>query len=212
MTQAQASIAHLLSDELKELLNDDDKLEERVNEALVSLESEKDEILNENRNFAEENLSKEPQLIELRGRINDLSTEGKTLCEIVQQKLVEVKSKSGDMNQETALALLQTAAAESEEESEKLVRDFMDKEIDLESFLEQFLKSRKTMHLRKIKSEKMSELIRMSTTQTNRNSSFIPSSGFYPMSGGSVPYPTSTSVPYPLGPMPMPMPGMPRPY
>lgn len=116
------------------------------------------------------------------------------------------------MNQETALALLQTAAAESEEESEKLVRDFMDKEIDLESFLEQFLKSRKTMHLRKIKSEKMSELIRMSTTQTNRNSSFIPSSGFYPMSGGSVPYPTSTSVPYPLGPMPMPMPGMPRPY
>lgn len=34
MNQAQASIAYLSTDELKELINDDEKLEERVNEVV----------------------------------------------------------------------------------------------------------------------------------------------------------------------------------
>lgn len=44
----------------------------------------------ENRLKAEENLAREPQMIELRGRVNDLSQEGKSLYEIVEQKLGEI--------------------------------------------------------------------------------------------------------------------------
>lgn len=107
------------------------------------------------------------------------------------------------MNQDTALALLQTAAAESEEESDKIVKQLLDKELQIDGFLEQFMASRKIMHLRKLKAEKMSELIRKGGTNSisgysNFNRGFYP----YPPSSGS-----GGNVPYPIGMMNMPMPG-----
>lgn len=102
------------------------------------------------------------------------------------------------MNQETALALLQTAAAESEEESEGIFNKFLDKELQVDGFLEKFMESRKVMHLRRLKAEKMNELIRKGGTNSynNLNRSFYP---YQPPSTGS--------VPYPIGMMNMPMPG-----
>lgn len=44
-------------------------------------------IITENRMLAESNLDKEPILIEMRSRINDLAQEFKTLSEDVQSKL-----------------------------------------------------------------------------------------------------------------------------
>lgn len=46
--------------------------------------------MNENRQIAEENLAKEPELIEKRARINTLSEEGVVLCASVQAKLEEI--------------------------------------------------------------------------------------------------------------------------
>ncbi|GAB0093018.1 vacuolar protein sorting-associated protein 37B [Sergentomyia squamirostris] len=195
MSQISQQLSYMSSDELKELLNDDNKIDQRVNDATKSLETEKEDIMTENRLKAEENLAKEPVLIELRGRVNDLSQEGKTVYEAVEETLKEIKSKSGNFSQDTALALLQTAAAESEEESEKIVKQFIDNEINIESFLESFLATRKTMHLRKLKADKMSELMRNNSNSANFS---------YPG------YPTPGSVPYPTGPMHMPMPGFPR--
>lgn len=54
---------------------------------LKPLENEKDVIITENRMLAESNLDKEPILIEMRSRINDLAQEFKTLSEDVQSKL-----------------------------------------------------------------------------------------------------------------------------
>ena len=104
------------------------------------------------------------------------------------------------MNPETALALLQTSAAESEEASDNIFKQLMDSEIQIEAFLEQFMAMRKIMHLRKIKSEKMTELLRQPRITPNPGSSFYP-----PMS-------MSGNVPYPMGNIGMPMPGMFRPY
>lgn len=104
------------------------------------------------------------------------------------------------MNQDTALALLQTAAAESEEASEQIVKQFLDKELQIDGFLEQFMASRKIMHSRKLKAEKMTELIRKGGANSgyNFNRSFYP---YQPTIGGSnVPYPTGMN-------MNMPMPG-----
>lgn len=63
------------------------------------------------------------------------------------------------MSSETALALLQTAAAEMEEESEKIASKFLEGSFDVDEFLQQFAETRKIMHLRKVKADKMSELI-----------------------------------------------------
>lgn len=120
-----------------------------------------------------------------------------------------LESKNGNMNQDTALALLQTSAAESEEESDNLVKQLLDKELLVEAFLEKFLASRKTMHLRKLKAEKMVELIRQSKAKLN--SGHLPYTGFY--SPPSMPYypPANTAnggnMPYPIRSMHMPMPG-----
>lgn len=51
-------------------------------------------MLNSNRTLAEENLKKEPELIERRSRISNLSEQGKELCANVQEKLDEVSKYS----------------------------------------------------------------------------------------------------------------------
>lgn len=110
------------------------------------------------------------------------------------------ETKSNNISQDTALALLQSAAVDAEDESEKIYQQFLDKEIsNIDTFLEQFTAARKTMHERKLKADKMVELMRNQTNQ-NRNS-------FY-QSPQNPPYPGGPT-PYPIGGMGMPMPGMP---
>lgn len=93
---------------------------------------------------------------------------------------------------DTALALLQTAAATSEEESENIADQFISRDIDIDAFLEQFASSRKVMHLRKVKADKMKELLTQRNS-SNTNNSYVPSVNNVPA--------------YPLGPINMPMPG-----
>lgn len=54
---------------------------------LKSLEEDKDRILATNCVLAQENVDKEPEIIERKGRLNELSEEGKELCSVVQEKL-----------------------------------------------------------------------------------------------------------------------------
>lgn len=61
---------------------------------LKPLENEKDVIITENRTLAESNLQKEPNLIELRSKINDLSEEFKSISENVQTKLIQLSESS----------------------------------------------------------------------------------------------------------------------
>ncbi|KAH8344084.1 hypothetical protein KR084_004153 [Drosophila pseudotakahashii] len=207
LNQLQASIAPMGSEELKELLNDDDKLDEKVDEVLQVLRTQKTSVFEDNRSRAERNIEREPQIIELRGRLAELSEEGRTRCSSVQEKLSQLKEKSGGVGPETALALLQTAASESEEQTEEMVKKFNDSDLGVEPFLEEFLASRRTMHLRRLKAEKMQDLMRKQRNGPPNASlpayGNVPSGGFYPSAG--------VSAPYPLGPM-MPMPPMSRPY
>lgn len=111
------------------------------------------------------------------------------------------------------MALLQTAAAESEEKSDQIVTKFQEKEITIDEFSEQFMAARKEMHLRKLKSEKMNELIRTQSNNRNGPQSNLPynnrpgtafplPTNFYPQAPG-----TGNSAPYP----PMAYPSMPMP-
>ena len=110
LASVSAQLNYMSTDELREIFSDDDKLDQRVDEIvrrkvekffvvvlnfviffqLKKLDDEKDVIINENRNLAESNLEMEPRLIEIRSRINDLTSEGKELCNSVQQKLQQI--------------------------------------------------------------------------------------------------------------------------
>lgn len=116
----------------------------------------------------------------------------------------------GDMSLETALALLQTAASESEEETEKIANKFLDGEMELDDFLDTFLTTRKLMHLRLVKAEKMSKLI---SRDFNSGSNYINTpplainSNYFPNIPSMNQPASNNAVPYPTGPLNMPMPG-----
>uniref|UniRef100_A0A1L8EE08 Putative vacuolar protein n=1 Tax=Haematobia irritans TaxID=7368 RepID=A0A1L8EE08_HAEIR len=210
LNQLHVSISRLSKEELNDLHDDDEKLDTKIDAVLEVLKAQKDSLFVENRSKAESNIEKEPKIIELKGEIAELNEEGKRCCEAVQEKLAMIKEKSGGVSQETALALLQTAAAESEEKSEEIVKKFTDNEIAVEAFLEEFLNARMSMHLRKLKAEKMQDLMKRQAQGGGgtRNVAYsnIPSSSFFP---SRPPY--GGGVPYPVGGAMMPMPP-PRPY
>lgn len=123
------------------------------------------------------------------------------------------------MSLETALALLQTAASEIEEESDNIAKKFLDNEVELEDFLDQFLVNRKLMHMRLVKAEKLSKILQrdpsmnnipnyINAPPVNINTNYFP--GVPGTMPNSPPYPIGPApVPYPSGPIGMPMPPMP---
>lgn len=83
---------------------------------------------------------------------------------------------------------------------QELASKFLDGSLDVEGFLEQFTSRRKQMHLRKVKADKMTEMVQKRTFASpaaNRTAT----SNFYS--------PPPALAPYPMAPMPaMPMPTM----
>lgn len=120
------------------------------------------------------------------------------------------------MSLETALALLQTAASEIEEESDTIAKKFLDNEVEIDDFLDDFLTKRKLMHMRLVKAEKLSKILQrdpslnnipnyINAPPVNINTNYFP--GVPGNMPNSAPYPpVPRSVPYPMGPVGMPMP------
>lgn len=88
--QAKFAVAFLSSSELDALLNDDEKLDEHINKQLQILDQEKHTLIAQNRIIAEENVNKEPEIIERKTRISELSEQGKTICSTIQGKLTQL--------------------------------------------------------------------------------------------------------------------------
>lgn len=180
----------------------------QLQDYLKDLQNEKETLMASNRSLAEDNLAKEPELIDGREKVETLSREGEELSKTVEEKSKILRKKTGDMSLETALALLQTAASEMEEESEQTAKKFLDNEMDLEDFLDQFSTKRKIVHTRLVKAEKLAKILSrdphltgvpnyINAPPVNINSSYFP---------GVNPNPVPQSVPYPTGPLNMPMP------
>lgn len=200
-------LSHLNADELKEMLNDDAKFDETVLKDVKQVkdwETEKEMIIASNRSLAEYNLSKEPELEELKSDIQRRSELGEQLCTRIQELLGEYKTKSAGISPDTTQALLETSAAQAEEQSEQIAQDFTAGNMGVDKFLEDFESIRKKMHLRKYKAEKMTELLRSGNQSSYGNGHtsqpYLP----YPSYGN----PQVPSVPYPMGPLNMPMPNM----
>nr|CAD7205113.1 unnamed protein product [Timema douglasi]CAD7411632.1 unnamed protein product [Timema poppensis] len=190
-------LSHLNVEELKEMLNNDAKFDEMIKDVkqFKELETEKEMLMASNRSLAEFNLSKEPLLRNGKMQLKDLSQEGEKLYQSVEDKLSLIKQKTGNTNLETTLALIQTSAAESEENSEAIAEKFLDGDMELDSFLDQFITSRKVMHLRRVKSDKMTEMVtaRMRAPVLQPNSMSHSGQSFF-------------TAPYPIGGQNMPMP------
>lgn len=157
-------VHHLNTEELKKLLNDDAGMEGMLKDApqIRNIETEKEVILTSNKSIAEFNLSKEPQLREARQRLVETYEKALDVCREAEEKKQQIEELSKQNSLDATLAVLQAAAAQSEEDSEGIAAKFLDGGVDVETFLEDFQNKRKLAHLRRIKADKLNELLNVS--------------------------------------------------
>lgn len=209
---ATGLLQHLTTEELKQLLNDDERLEAMIKDLqqVKRSEAEREMLLASNKSLAEFNLSQEPNISTSKNQLKESYNQLMKLKDDVEDKKQKLDGVTRQMSLDTTLALLQAAAAESEEESEAISENFLSGEITVDAFLEQYLKKRKSAHLRRVKAEKMVELLQNFSSVPN----FTPS----PSRTASQPVPPQLQnhafgypPSYPANFMPAPG-GMPMPY
>ncbi|TSR04307.1 Vacuolar protein sorting-associated protein 37B [Bagarius yarrelli] len=147
--------------QLSELLEDDEKLNEIVLELeeVQEVQQNKKGILAGNRGLAEQNLILQPRLDHQK---NELTKRYRCLqeqFEAFQLRKSRLDHESGDTSLDTLLALLQAEGAKIEEETEYMADSFLDGTLTLDSFVDEYQNKRKLAHLRRVKIEKLQELV-----------------------------------------------------
>nr|ACU13732.1 unknown [Glycine max] len=151
-SEAAAVIAVLKDksvDELRKLLSDKDAYQQFLHSLdQVKIQNNlKDELCKENLQLAEENLQKEPRIMELRNQCRIIRT---TELAAAKEKLNELEKQKEDMLKSNSPASLlqriQESANKTDEESENLHQHLLDREIDLAAFLQKYKKLRTTYH------------------------------------------------------------------
>jgi len=199
---ALASLQSMTSDQLKEILNSDDKFDEFIQELpqMKALYNEKEMLLASNKSLAEYNLSQEPVLREAKEKLLEKYTEATRLSEEVKTLQHELERKSGNVKPDTLLALLQAANQEAEEESENLMESFLQTgDQQIEHFIEEYQERRKLAHMRRIKVDKMKELLLNRGTSTPARHAPPPPMQY---SNSPLPYPSQPYANMPMPPIP----------
>ncbi|XP_022983099.1 vacuolar protein-sorting-associated protein 37 homolog 1-like [Cucurbita maxima] len=138
-------------DELRKLLSDKDA----YNQFLLSLDQVqtqnnlKDELRKETLQLASENLEKEPRIMELRNQCRIIRT---TELAAAEEKLNELDRKKEDImklcSPASLLKRLQERMKETEEESDNVHMQLLEREIDLSSFTHKYKRLRMNYHRR----------------------------------------------------------------
>ncbi|KAG1714670.1 Vacuolar protein sorting-associated protein 37B [Nymphon striatum] len=176
-------LQHLSTTDLSELSSDDSRIQEMVLnlQQMKELASEKEMILTSNKSLAEFNLSQEPKLVEKRTQLLELHKQANELVTDVTEKKSSLETLENQTSVDTLLAILQAKTAESEEKTEELAEKFLDGSKDIDSFLEEYHEKRKLAHLRRIKAERMQELISSRNSNVSRRAPPIPAQVAAPM-------------------------------
>ncbi|XP_044296412.1 vacuolar protein sorting-associated protein 37B isoform X2 [Varanus komodoensis] len=112
-----------------------------------------------NRSLAEGNLLYQPKLDGLKATLTQKYQELHHLFEAYQIKKTKLDRQSSNASLETLLALLQTEGAKIEEDTENMAEKFLDGEIPLDTFVDEYQNQRKLAHLRRVKIEKLQEMV-----------------------------------------------------
>ncbi|XP_062999898.1 vacuolar protein sorting-associated protein 37B isoform X2 [Elgaria multicarinata webbii] len=119
----------------------------------------KDVTLASNRSLAEGNLLYQPRLEALKATLTQKYQELHVLFEAYQIKKTKLDRQSSNASLETLLALLQTEGAKIEEDTENMAEKFLDGEVPLDTFVDEYQNQRKLAHLRRVKIEKLQEMV-----------------------------------------------------
>ncbi|XP_030074839.1 vacuolar protein sorting-associated protein 37B [Microcaecilia unicolor] len=161
MSVSAAKFSALSLTQLNEMLEDEAKLDQMAQETeeVQSLQLSKEMILASNRSIAEENLLYRPQLDSLKAALTQKYQELQSLFDSHQIKKTKLDQQSNSASLETLLALLQAEGAKIEEETENMAEAFLNGEGVLDSFIDEYQSKRKLAHLRRVKIEKLQEIV-----------------------------------------------------
>nr|XP_002126936.1 vacuolar protein sorting-associated protein 37B-like [Ciona intestinalis] len=156
-------------DELQMLIDNEDKILEIVMDDKKVKDMKMDNVMQQasNRSIADDNISKEPHLTQLRDALAEKYETLKQLNDTFLLNQAKLESLQKDTNLETTLAVLQTTCAQTEEESEELAEAFFAGNLSIGEFLTQFKAKRMLAHNRHIKTDKMKELVLEVQRQTS---------------------------------------------
>lgn len=149
-------------DELKELQENSEEIERLALESneVQDLQLEREMALATNRSLAERNLKFQEPLETGRVKLSDKYQDLQKLVERCQEQKAKLEKFSAAVMPDTLLNLLQVEGQKIEEESEIMAEKFLEGEVPLEIFLEQFSSMRKLSHIRRVKVEKLQEVLR----------------------------------------------------
>lgn len=167
-------------------------------------------------------MSWEPKLNAGKQTLVELYQTASQLERSQEEKEKRMEEQGDSITLDTAIGLLQSATLQAEEESENLAEKFLEKVLDVDMFVEEFQQRRKLAHLRKVKADKMKELVakqkhslqqigvtnhaRPAPPPPNYTNPFsnnpVPLPYPIPSAGGNLPYPlfppsNASSLPYP---------------
>ncbi|XP_019589532.2 vacuolar protein sorting-associated protein 37B [Rhinolophus sinicus] len=158
---SEARFAGLSLVQLNELLEDEGQLTEMVQkmEETQNVQLNKEMTLASNRSLAEGNLLYQPQLDALKARLTQKYQELQVLFEAYQIKKTKLDQQSSSASLETLLALLQAEGAKIEEDTENMAEKFLEGALPLDSFIDVYQSQRTLAHRRRVKIEKLQEMV-----------------------------------------------------
>jgi len=159
-------LQHLDKGELQELLDNEDQINAIIsdNDEVKKIAVHRDMLMASNRSLAEQNLSQQPKLERNKQVLIEAHQSKALIQEEFDKNRQKLETLSNQYSPDTTLALLQASTAQAEEEAEKTADKFMDGEMEVEEFIQTFQSQKTVHHLRRTKSEKLSELLRSRTS------------------------------------------------
>ncbi|XP_045063932.1 vacuolar protein sorting-associated protein 37B-like [Coregonus clupeaformis] len=147
--------------QLNELLEDDEKLNDIVKEMdeMREVQQLKELILGSNISLAEQNLQLQPRLDLQKNQLTSRYRHLQELYDNYQLRKSTLDHGSGNSSLDILLALLQAEGAKIEEETENMADSFLDGELPLDCFIDDYQRRRHLAHLRRVKIDKLRELV-----------------------------------------------------
>jgi len=164
-----SEIRNYTEDQLEHLLKDEARLNGMVDNLpqIRQLITEKEMKLTQSKILAEHNLTVEPKLKDAVAKLTSTHSDILKNKESVDILKVQLDSISDSRSLDTVSALLQLAVQQADDQSEKMAENFYDGEIEIEDFTKRYVEKRSEMHLKKLKSDKLLEIMRQQQYKYN---------------------------------------------
>ncbi|XP_058496799.1 vacuolar protein sorting-associated protein 37C [Solea solea] len=152
----------LSQSELQELLDNPERVESMALESdeIQNIQLEREMALASNRSLAEQNLDMKPRVEEQKEALVERYSQLEAVQETYRQHCSLRDGMVGQVSPEALFSRLQTEGGKTEADSEALADEFLEGSLSLDSFLERFLSLRSLAHRRRVRIEKLQEILR----------------------------------------------------